>query len=218
MVQVTFPAALVTVASVMIAVLGHPSVSALPAEISGSAVLTTAQKQNSVPGTKKLHFGPEAGVEHDNLDRYSRGFDDTPFLEYDKRMHRFLIKVSCYHAHGTKAPWLITKYHGYTPASPFLSLSEHSYTLGQQESWSSVIYKRWGRKITGIRFTTSKGKGFSCGDWDYKVGCDKAKGCVGSELVPIQGHKIVGLYGDTNGDRFRSAQGIRGIGLITIPI
>lgn len=179
-------------------------------------------------GQVELKYGPEVGVDHKAMGQFKHGFDDTEFLDWNTPLRRQLVKVSCYfaqgrpfaglreyYATGTRAPWKITKYRGYTPSSPFINLHDQSYTLAPGEHWSHITYKRWGRKITGVQFTTSTGKSFSCGDWDHTVNCLERDGCKGGKLEAPAGTKIVGLYGDSNGDRGRDAQGIRGLGLIT---
>ncbi|CCG82453.1 protein of unknown function [Taphrina deformans PYCC 5710] len=172
-----------------------------------------------------VEFGPSIGVKYDEIVSHPKNFDDKYLLKYDSHYHRELRQISCYYKQGQligleelytlydgSAPrW--TNYRGYDP-TPHDSADRNLYVLQKGEHWSGVDFKICGRKITGINFKTSAGRGVSCGDYH----AIKNDGCYASTLKPAKGRKIIALYGDANGRYFTPRKGIRGIGITTYRI
>lgn len=176
-----------------------------------------------------LQYGPEYGVKYSEIHSHPKNFDDTEYLYTapSSNVYRRISEIQCYHNNpGNHFVGLLTvysdpsgddqaesSYHGYKKGGVIYP-SYNSYKLAKDEYFTRVTYRYCGRNIDGIHFDTSRGtKGVSCGYYDYN---NKAGGCGGGVLVPPTGRKIVGLYGDANGEVATSAQGVRGIGLITL--
>lgn len=176
-----------------------------------------------------LYYGPEYGVKYSEIHSHPKNFDDTEYLYTapSSDVYRRISEIQCYHNNpGNHFVGLLTvysdpsgqdqaesSYHGYKKGGLFYP-SFNSYKLGQGEFFTQVTYRYCGRHIDGIHFDTNHGgKGLSCGYYDYK---NTAGGCGGGVLTPTGGRRIVGLYGDANGEVATSAQGVRGIGLITL--
>lgn len=182
------------------------------------------------PGkVKSLHYGPEFGVQYATIKEHPKNFDDTDYLGIagDAVNYRRLTTFKCWHTLGTEGNKLTgeaaiysfgkdeqgSNYHGW---AGFLSMIKRKeYTLRPGESWSNFQVLACDGTFVGINAATDKqGGGVACGRY-WKTEGDK--GCQEKILTPITGHKIIGLYGDGNGVIKTRDQGLRGLGLITIP-
>lgn len=178
-------------------------------------------------GGSAFSYGPAYGVNHDHL--LPKNFDDTYAMTQGigPNEHREMWKISCthldgyfiglqefYRVPGSNAPnsATSTSYHGWLPIVQFRAYDE-LYTLGEGDEWDHIVYRYCGRKLTGINFVTKNGGGVSCGNHNY---AQPAKNCGGDVLRVPAGRRMIGIYGDANGVKLTSAQGVRGIGMITI--
>lgn len=194
---------------------------ALPTTVNQETSDSTSGTLSSVTDRADYQYGPEVGVIHGQIGSHPKNWDDTSImtsggfsrtmsiLECSQDNHNTVGIKEYYSEHNANAR--SSEFHGYVKFGG--KATTYGYTLRYGEFWTQVVYKRCDRVIVGFAIRASGGKnaGVSCGNLYQQPGC------VTGVLNPPAGRKLVGLYGDANGVIATNDQGLRGVGLITVP-
>lgn len=196
------------------------------------------------PPVPFLLFGPEYGVVHTKLSEHPKNFDDSIYMGIPgSDRFRVIRRFKCSYQYvfrnikdwtgrprliGLQSVYadprpdditdhgIITVYHGY---EPIVNARKHdrSYELDltKAEVFTKFTIRACDGLFWGLHAATNLNRNaVACGLWQ-KLPAET--GCEERTLTPLEGYHIVGLYGDANGIFHWSRQGIRGLGLVTMP-
>lgn len=205
---------------------------------SGAYAAPSSEGEDPIPKDPKklghipagLQYGPAFGVDYATIKTHPKNFNDDIYMgiDGDNVHYRVLSHIHCEAINkqvGGELASIRTTYayrqdtydsqlHGYTPVALG---DKRDRDIPDDEFRANRFDFRVCRGIIEGFSMSVKGTDniLICGKWNAYRDND---GCTYPILVAPFGRKIVGIYGDAGGDVGTPRRGVRGFGLITLPL